>query len=100
MKIVQTMIIIIIIVNDVGSMIEHDIIAIPSNLMGIPGRNSSATQDLVFTAADVPALGVTNYYVQAAQAPPVDAASTLQQTSVNDSVVILDNGVSRGTFVI
>jgi hypothetical protein len=39
-------------------------VPIPTDVINIPGRISSATQELVFKAADLPAFGFKSYYVQ------------------------------------
>jgi hypothetical protein len=39
-------------------------VPIPTEVINIPGRISSATQELVFKATDLPAFGFKSYYVQ------------------------------------
>lgn len=46
-----------------GSNLTTQLIPIPPFVLNIPGRNSSATVELVFLASDVPPLGFKSYYV-------------------------------------
>lgn len=39
-------------------------IPIPPAILKIPGRNSSATVELIFRASDLPPLGFKSYYVE------------------------------------
>lgn len=46
-----------------GSVIPTQLIPIPPFVLNIPGRNSSATVELVFLAEDLPPLGYKAYHV-------------------------------------
>ena len=44
--------------------ISSDLIPIPSFVKNVPGRNSSATHELVFLATKLPPLGSKSYYIE------------------------------------
>lgn len=43
---------------------EAQLVPIPSPVRAIPGRNSSATSELIFPATDIPPLGYLSFHVQ------------------------------------
>lgn len=45
---------------------------IPVGVLGIPGRESLAVNELVFRAVDVPALGYQSYYVNEIDEPAMN----------------------------
>lgn len=65
---------------------------IPAPVLNIPGRDSDATQELVFEAKDVPALGFASFYVkrlEQASPPPIAEAD----------IFVINNGVSTQSFI-
>ncbi len=48
-----------------GSKISFDLIPIPEFVKNLPGRDSSATHELVFLAFRLPPLGSKSYYIEA-----------------------------------
>jgi hypothetical protein len=61
---------------------------IPAPVLAIPGRNSDATQELVFEAKDIPALGFASFHVtktSQASPPPISVADTF----------VINNGVRK-----
>ncbi|XP_072399843.1 lysosomal alpha-mannosidase-like isoform X2 [Diabrotica undecimpunctata] len=47
-----------------GATVVNQIVPVPASLLKIPGRKSLAENELVFKAADVPALGFKSYFIQ------------------------------------
>jgi len=47
-----------------GSIIPSELVPIPDFIRTLPGRNSSATHELVFLASQLPPLGSKSYYIQ------------------------------------
>jgi hypothetical protein len=58
---------------------------IPASVLEIPGRDSDATQELVFEAKNIPALGFASFYVTKTNqaSPPLIATDTF----------VINNGV-------
>lgn len=52
------------ITNYQGNAVEAQLVPIPDPVLSIPGRNSSATFELVFPATDIPPLGFLRFHVQ------------------------------------
>lgn len=48
----------------IGEELTTQLVPIPQSVLDMPGRESSATQELVFKAKDLPPLGFKTYYVQ------------------------------------
>lgn len=74
-----------------------DLILIPESVSTLPGRTSKATHDLVFIAKDIPALGVTSFYVEVEKGRNNPTDKNVKP--VNDTIV-LDNGVSNQNIFI
>lgn len=63
---------------------------IPAPVLNIPGRESDATQELVFEAKEIPALGFASFHVtktNQASPPPVAVADTY----------VINNGVCKSS---
>ncbi|XP_065339498.1 lysosomal alpha-mannosidase-like [Cloeon dipterum] len=50
--------------NELGVLIDTQMLKIPTPVLSIPGRQSSATQELLFQAENLPALGFKSYRVE------------------------------------
>lgn len=48
-----------------GNEIPFDVMPIPEFVKKLPGRNSSATHEIVFLAFQLPPLGSKSFYIQA-----------------------------------
>lgn len=47
-----------------GNAVKAQLVPIPKPVLSIPGRDSSATSELVFQAADIPPLGFLRFHIQ------------------------------------
>lgn len=47
-----------------GNAVEVQLVPVPKPILSLPGRESSATYELVFQATDIPPLGYLRYYIQ------------------------------------
>lgn len=50
-----------------GKLLPSQLIPIPSFVVSIPGRNTTANHELIFMATNVPPLGSNSYYIEASE---------------------------------
>lgn len=72
-----------------GAEIPTQVVPIAAPLFDLPGRQSSATGELVFKVQDIPALGYRSYYVSKSNEEKVT-------TVRNDKDKVIENEVSIG----
>lgn len=51
-------------VSSSGNAVEAQLVPIPKPVLSVPGRNSSATYELVFLASNIPSLGFLRFHIQ------------------------------------
>ena len=73
---------------EIGQEIPSQLIPIADFILSLPGRQSSATRELVFLAFQLPPLGSKSYYIQPA------ATKSLKSTS-HSRVNRSDNSISN-----
>ncbi|KAF4523776.1 hypothetical protein B566_EDAN009008 [Ephemera danica] len=78
-----------------GVIMVSQLVPIPNPVIAIPGRVSSATQELVFQTVDLPPLGFKSYYVE--KLSSLIAESVLPKTSIGNQriSVRLEEGTGR-----
>ncbi|XP_050678230.1 lysosomal alpha-mannosidase-like isoform X3 [Leptidea sinapis] len=54
--------------------VEHQLIPLPAAVINLPGRKSTAIQELCFEAENIPPLGFTSYYITPIRDPLADGA--------------------------
>lgn len=62
------------------------LVPIPENVLSLPERNSGATNELVFQAKDIPALGFRSYYVTGAAAKDIHSFSSTSTYAISNEV--------------
>lgn len=76
-----------------GKAIQTQVIPVPKQVLGVPGRKSGARFELVF-AADVPALGFKSFYVRK---NATAAAAQMSKAIVLSRKTVFGNGEARIT---
>ncbi|CAB3366560.1 Hypothetical predicted protein [Cloeon dipterum] len=76
--------------NELGELIDTQMLKIPTPVQNMPGRESSATQELVFQAENLPPLGFKSYRVE-----KINTASPPPQPSEE---LVIANDVIEVTF--
>ena len=72
-----------------GNTIPCDVIPIPEFVKTLPGRNSSATHELIFLAFKLPPLGFKSYYIKVEK-----KLSTTEVKNEKSGSLIIENEVS------
>lgn len=72
----------------IGKAILFDVIPIPEFVKRLPGRNSSATHELVFLANLLPPLGSKSYYIE------LDNKSNVSELNIKTNETFIENEVS------
>ena len=77
-----------------GKVIPSQLVPIPSFVLNLPGRISSATRELVFFAVDVPPLGSKSFYVgrstDGSKEGTAEASEERERKSESDETVTND----------
>ena len=72
----------------IGETIMFDVMPIPEFVKRLPGRNSSATHELVFLADLLPPLGSKSYHIE------LDKKSSVSEVNIEKNEKFIENEVS------
>jgi lysosomal alpha-mannosidase len=74
-----------------GVEVTTQMVPIPQSVLDIPGRDSLATQELVFKADSVPAFGFKSYYVEKLAAHLTAPAAVKNKFNIGNAVSLHKN---------
>ncbi|XP_011309552.1 lysosomal alpha-mannosidase-like [Fopius arisanus] len=82
--------------DPLGAEVPHQLIPVPVTVSKIPGRNSSATRELVFRASGIPPLGYKSYHVTRREGEnvldEVTPEADVTSIGVKHNISVHDNG--------
>ncbi|XP_063975684.1 lysosomal alpha-mannosidase-like [Diachasmimorpha longicaudata] len=82
--------------DHLGIDVPNQLLPIPGSVSKIPGRNSSASRELVFRAADIPPLGYQSYHISEKVGEnvtdEVTPAAEVSSIGRNHNISVHDNG--------